>query len=301
MNTIEPGLAAVLDAYRVCEFTTLAKDGTPLTWPAAPLRRPDGTLLVTTSIAFPQKAFNVRRDGRVAMLFSDPTGSGLDSPPQILVRGTAACPDEIVSSPEGLEPYWRMLFHRRPGNRAHLRPPMTWLMDWYYLRLLISVTPTEVITLPAMNLTSAPATVESEAPGAAELARTPTAVLGACDADGTPVLARTHAVPTSGGFTVEIPEGVTVAAGPASLLVHRHDENLAGLMNALIRGTLTANTAGSWLLTPERVVEPMPGNTPREQVAVLRARRRAARAYLARRGLRRPRVRWDLLRELAVS
>jgi hypothetical protein len=38
-------------------------------------------LLITTSIAFPQKAFNIRRDARVALLFSDPTGSGLNRAP----------------------------------------------------------------------------------------------------------------------------------------------------------------------------------------------------------------------------
>ncbi|WP_405436342.1 hypothetical protein OG373_05615 [Streptomyces avidinii] len=46
-------------------------------WPTAVARRQDGTLLLTTSPAFAQKALNVRRDGRIALLFSDPTGSGL--------------------------------------------------------------------------------------------------------------------------------------------------------------------------------------------------------------------------------
>jgi hypothetical protein len=43
--TIEPDLASVIDAYRLCEFATLGKDGTPIPWPAATIRRPDGTLL----------------------------------------------------------------------------------------------------------------------------------------------------------------------------------------------------------------------------------------------------------------
>ena len=69
----------------------------PIAWPTATLYRPDGTFLITTSIALPQKAYNIRRDGRVAMLFSEPTASGLVGAPQVLVQGTATCPDEIVT------------------------------------------------------------------------------------------------------------------------------------------------------------------------------------------------------------
>ena len=34
----------VLDAYRACEFATLATDGTPLAWPASPFRQQDDKL-----------------------------------------------------------------------------------------------------------------------------------------------------------------------------------------------------------------------------------------------------------------
>ena len=68
-----------------------------MAWPIVTWQRPDGSFVVTTSIALPQKAFNVRRTPEVAMLFSDATASGLTDPPQILVQGTASCPDEIVT------------------------------------------------------------------------------------------------------------------------------------------------------------------------------------------------------------
>jgi hypothetical protein len=35
---------------------------------------------------------------RVALLFSDPTASGLRSAPQVLVQGTATCPDQVVTA-----------------------------------------------------------------------------------------------------------------------------------------------------------------------------------------------------------
>ncbi|MBN6056933.1 hypothetical protein JYK22_33715, partial [Nonomuraea sp. RK-328] len=118
MQILDQALHPTVDAYRTREFTTLGRDGTPLTWPTAFHRRADGTLLVTTSLAFAQKALNVRRDGRMAMLLSDPTGSGLTDPPQLLVTGTAVCPEEIVTSPAGDEAYWSMLLVPGPRRRG---------------------------------------------------------------------------------------------------------------------------------------------------------------------------------------
>ncbi|MGX1541781.1 hypothetical protein [Streptomyces adustus] len=141
MSVLDPAPLDVLDAYRTCEFATLGRDGTPLARPTAVRRRSDGTLLPTTSLAFAQKALNVRRDGRVALLFSDSTGSGHEHPPQIFVDGRAVCPDTVMTGPQGAEDYWRTLFERQPHSRAYVSAPMRPLMDWYYLRLLITVTP----------------------------------------------------------------------------------------------------------------------------------------------------------------
>ncbi|WP_239118587.1 pyridoxamine 5'-phosphate oxidase family protein, partial [Paractinoplanes ferrugineus] len=82
-------MSEMIDAYRTCELATLTRSGSPVAWPTTGLRLDDGTFLLTTSLGYPQKAFNIRRDGRVALLFSDPTASGLDEPAQILVRGVA--------------------------------------------------------------------------------------------------------------------------------------------------------------------------------------------------------------------
>jgi hypothetical protein len=157
---------SVLDSYRTCEFATLAKDGTPLAWPTSPLRQQDGTLLITASIAFAQKALNVRRDGRVALLFSDPTGSELSAPGQIFISGNARC-SELTTSPDGLEEYWSMLFLRQPSSRSYTLPGIRSLMDWYYMRLLITVTPEHVLERPAG---SAARTAEALPAGSPELA-----------------------------------------------------------------------------------------------------------------------------------
>ncbi|MEV7385523.1 pyridoxamine 5'-phosphate oxidase family protein [Streptomyces sp. NPDC091215] len=297
MSVLDSAPLDVLDAYRTCEFVTLGRDGSPVAWPTAVRRRPDGTLLLSTSLAFAQKALNIRRDGRVALLFSDPTGSGRTDPPQIFVGGEAECPDEIMTGPEGAEDYWRMLFERQPHSRSYLTAPMRPLMDWYYLRLLITVTPRQVVVRPPLPVSGTPAAA-GDLVGAAHLARFPTAVLAARDASGAPVLARTRPVPTPEGFAVEVPADCPAVPGPASLLVHRHDERLNHMHNALVRGELRESAAGR-LLVPAKVVEPMGTGRATDAVGVLRSTKRATDRYLSRRGLSRPRVRWPEFKALA--
>ena len=156
MLTLPPEVAAVLREFRACEFTTLSKDGTPTTWPTSAWYEPGAMrFLITTSIGLPQKAFNVRRNPRVALLFSDPTGSGLTSPPAVLVQGEAIAPDKVVSSPKGLEDYWRdTIFRRQPATEAlTTNPVMRKLMDYHYMRLLIWVTPRRILWWPKSDFT----------------------------------------------------------------------------------------------------------------------------------------------------
>ncbi len=150
-NTTElpPEVEAVFREFRTCEMSTLAKDGTPITWPITPFWKPDeGRFLVTTSIGLPQKAFNVRRNPRVSLLFSNPTGSGLGDPPAVLVQGDAEAPDEIVTSKE-LEEELEELYRRQPASGAYgSNPLMRYLFDWYYMRLVIHVTPRRILWWP---------------------------------------------------------------------------------------------------------------------------------------------------------
>lgn len=304
MISLEPAVGETVDAHRTCEFATLARDGTPIAWPTATLRHDDGTFLVSTSLGFAQKALNVRRDGRVALLFSDPTGSGLDAPQEVFVTGTAVCPEQIVAAPSGDEAYWSMIFDRQPDSRRYADRLARWLMDWYFLRLRITISPTEVRT--RAPLTASPgdpgdaAGRTSSLPGAGILAGFPTAVLGARDAYGAPLLMRTRTVARPDGYLVEPAADCDVVPGPATLLVHRHDDRLAGIYNALVRGELRRSDDGDWLLVPHRVIEPNGDGTPRGQVRTLRTVRRSSKAYLRGRGLQPPRVDWPALKALAA-
>lgn len=137
---------AVLSGFATCEFATVALNGTPVAWPVVPLYQPErGRFLLTTTIGFAAKAANVRRDPRVSLLFSDPTGSGLSAPPTVLVQGTATVGEQIETVSDDLLAHWARVNSLQPMSRFFCStPPARWFMDWYYMRLLIHVTPRRI-------------------------------------------------------------------------------------------------------------------------------------------------------------
>ena len=149
----------VIDKYFTCEMTTLSRDGAPVTWPVSPRLLEDGRFLVTTSIGLPQKAFNVRRNPKVSMLFSEPKGSGVSESGAVLIQGEASSEDRIitdVSANEDLTGLAETLAARQPSGALW----STWIgkrMWWsYYMRLLIYVTPQKAWFWPSRDFTSPP-------------------------------------------------------------------------------------------------------------------------------------------------
>ncbi len=70
---------AVFDRFITTELTTVDRAGQPITWPVTPYYRPgDPCIDVTTGLGYPKKANDARANPLVSLLFSDPTGSGLD-------------------------------------------------------------------------------------------------------------------------------------------------------------------------------------------------------------------------------
>lgn len=157
-----PGVEEVFREFRTCEFSTLARDGTPITWPLVTLWQPEEERFVlTTSIGLPLKALNARRDGRVSLLFSDPTASGLEDPPVVLVQGDAEVPDEIKTSPNHLREYWKRLFKIQPAGKMYgANPLMRYLTDWYYMRLYIYVRPRRIFVWTGGDFSRAPLEVD---------------------------------------------------------------------------------------------------------------------------------------------
>jgi Pyridoxamine 5'-phosphate oxidase len=159
---VPPEIEAVFREVRTCELTTLAKDGTPITWPTVALyQRAEARFVITTSIGLPQKAHNLRRTPRVAMLYSDPTGSGLAAPPAVLVQGDAACPDQIVTRSDELDALGRLIMVRQPVSARYSANPLArWLSDWYLMRLLIYITPRRIRWWPHSDFSRPAAELE---------------------------------------------------------------------------------------------------------------------------------------------
>ncbi|MEP7359210.1 MAG: pyridoxamine 5'-phosphate oxidase family protein [Anaerolineales bacterium] len=148
---LPPAVEAVFNHFMTCEFTTLGKGGVPITWPTLPIYWPEhGQFVIASPLALSQKAANVRRDPRVALLFSNPTGSGLADPPAVLVQGDGKASDEIVTGTAGLDPQLlghlarqgQRLLATQPGMRLYLANPLTrYIMGWYFVRVFMVVRP----------------------------------------------------------------------------------------------------------------------------------------------------------------
>lgn len=162
MLDLPDDVVAVLSRVLVCELTTLARGGAPRTWPALPLLLPErDQVLLTTTIGFPVKAANIRREPRVALLYSDLTGSGLTGAPTVLVQGLATVSDDVVTWNDDLAAHWRRVHAVQPTSRRFAAVPLRWFLDWYFMRLLIHVAVRRVSWWPGGDTSQAPVVREA--------------------------------------------------------------------------------------------------------------------------------------------
>ena len=132
----------IITQYRTCEFATISKNNRASAHPVTPWYR-DGMdhILVTTSLGFPQKIYNIRRNPKVSLLFSNPTASGVTSGAMVAIQGDAKL-DEKLAGVDELEDFWRQLYRWQPASKAYHRTALSrYLFDWYYMRVRIYVTP----------------------------------------------------------------------------------------------------------------------------------------------------------------
>ena len=153
-------VVSVFEQFRTAEFTTIGKDGTPATWPITAVYYPDRCeFLATTSVGFPQKAVNIRRNPRVSLLFSEPRASKLHNPAAVLVQGEARA-DEAITSLDGIEDLWAKIYRFQPSaKQMSWGPLMKRLMDWYYIRIPLHVVPTRIVWWPQGDFSQQPAEV----------------------------------------------------------------------------------------------------------------------------------------------
>ena len=77
------------------------------------------------------------------MLFSDPTGSGMESPPQVLVQGTADVDDRDLDA--NRDRYRREMRREAPrGQGPDAAQALRWTLTWYLARIYIHVRPERI-------------------------------------------------------------------------------------------------------------------------------------------------------------
>src|SRR5436190_18453562 len=120
-TTLPPDVQSVFERFITTEYTTVDANGQPITWPVTPYYRPgDGAIDLTTGVGYPKKADDAARNPQVALLFSDATGCGLESPPAVLVQGTAEVDDRNLA--ENRERYVRESVVKLPATKS-MHPP----------------------------------------------------------------------------------------------------------------------------------------------------------------------------------
>jgi hypothetical protein len=271
------------ERFVTTEYTTVDARQQPITWPVTPYYRPGAASIdVTTGLGYPKKADDARRNPHVALLFSDPTGAGVEAPIQVLVQGTADVDERDLDANK--ERYWRESWEKLPGVRdAHPPKLMRGLFGWYYTRIYVRVRPERVFLWGDGDVSNAPEVhgshleevrsghseepLEAHEPKAGgpiswdermdELgARHPTAVLSWVGPDGFPLAVRLPVRPDRDARRVRLerePAAVPMAEGPACLTAHAHDPSFSWQENFQVRGDLVRDGDG-WALVPHRLV-----------------------------------------------
>jgi hypothetical protein len=313
-NTVQ----SVFDRFITTELTTVDHHGQPITWPVTPYYQTGGPCIdVTAGLGYPKKANDARANPLVALLFSDPTGCGLERPPMVLVQGVAHVDDRDLHANEVR--YARESAEKLPGT-AKLTPPqpLRRFFFWYFTRIYIHIRPERVYVWPEGDPGTEPELYDCHVdevrsgrseepdrfharpgggpsswdPRLAELGtRYRTAALSIVSPDGFPFAVRVpvRVDPADRWIRIEGDVvGVPLQPGLACLTAHSHEERFSWQLNFQVRGDLERRDDG-WVLVPHKVVGGF--EVPPSRAAMLRANvakawrfRRTAKRELARRG-----------------
>lgn len=128
------------------------------------------------------------------------------------------------------------------------------------------------------------------------------AVLTGVDSTGYPFSIRCKPLPDDRlqALRIAVPAGVDLQPGRASILCHSHNLFLWKLHSFLVRGSLE-KVAGSYLFRPSQFVPGIGVGGPVGMIRFAASKRRAANRYLLARGLSRPRIPWDQLRQIQAE
>jgi len=281
-STLPPDVRDAFDRFVTCELTTVDARKQPITWPVTPYYRQGGpTIDVTTGLGYPKKADDARAHPSVSLLFSDPTGSGVESGIRILVQGTATIDDEDLKA--NAERYSRESVIKLPATKK-MQPPklIRPAFNFYYARMYIKVRPERVFVWPDGDPAQEPAIHDahleevrsghSEEPAEERgvpaggtpawddrmefLSEHRTGVLSWLGPDGFPISVRVPFTADAAGREIRIegtPAGLPVLEGRGCLTVHAHAPDFTWQRNMQVRGDLVRTPEGLKLV-PRKIV-----------------------------------------------
>jgi pyridoxamine 5'-phosphate oxidase-like protein len=281
-STLPQEVRDTFDRFITCELTTVDARKQPITWPVTPYYGQGApTIDVTTGLGYPKKADDAAAHPSVALLFSDWTGSGIESPARVLVQGTATIDDRDLKA--NAERYYQESIEKLPATeKMHPPKPLRRLLNWYYARIYIKVRPERIFVWRDGDVTSEPevlgAHLEEVRSGHSEepvedhgrpagggiawdgrmewLAEQETGVVSWLGPDGFPIAVRVPIGVDQASREIEIqaePGGLPVLEGRACLTVHRHAPDFSWQRNMQVRGDLKRD-GGGWRLIPHKVV-----------------------------------------------
>jgi Pyridoxamine 5'-phosphate oxidase len=306
--TVPAELRTVFDRFYTTEYVTVDGRGQPIAWPVTPYPHEGGSCIdITTGLGYPKKARDAERNPKVALLFSEPHGSGLREPPMVLLQGYARVDEEDLAA--NRERYRREGKAKLPKANERMPPAaLDRFMSWYVDRIYVHVTPERIVVWPKGDIAAEPEVIGELPPGEAAQApavpsgfaweprieqigtQYPTAVLAVVGPAGFPFAARVpvHADRAAGLVRIgAVPNGMTLAPGRACLTAHVHGPEFEWQRNFQVRGALV-EADGGWALQPHKLVGGF--EVPETQVAILRENfkkvmryRKIAKEELARR------------------
>jgi Pyridoxamine 5'-phosphate oxidase len=282
-GTLPPEIRDVFERFVTTELVTTDSRGHPIVWPVTPYcGQGSPTIDVTTGIGYPKKAEDARRNPRVALGFTDPNGSGIESGIRVLVQGMADVDDRNLKA--NRERYRRESLRKLPAIKGMLPPKVVeGMFGWYFERLYIKVRPERVFAWPTGDPTEEPQVHDShleevrsghveepvtehapEEGGARawddrieELGdRYGEAVLAWVAPDGFPLAVRLPVSLDRAARQVRLgaePAGLPLLEGRGCLTAHSHAPDFSWQENFQVRGDLVRDDRG-WALVPHKLI-----------------------------------------------
>jgi Pyridoxamine 5'-phosphate oxidase len=282
-SSLPQDVREAFECFITCEFTTVDDRQQPITWPVTPYYSQGGpTIDVTTGLGYPKKADDARRNPHVALLFSDPTGSGTGNALRVLVQGIAEVDDRDLDA--NRERYRAESLEKLPATKS-MQPPRVIrpLFNWYYTRIYVKVRPERVFVWPDGDPAKPPdihgchleevrsghseEPLEPHEPAAGgglawaarieELGRRyEEVVLSWVAPDGFPLSARVPARLDHAARRVRFelaPAGLPLTEGRGCVTAHAHGPRFEWQENFQVRGDLVREGDG-WALVPHRLI-----------------------------------------------